>query len=119
MPLRTHSEIITALAQYRAADVKGTVETTTLEFKRCLYPLDQDKGKFDLCLHVAAMANASGGLIICGFKADKSPAEANEQATEITPVPLRLLNGPRHKDVLVQYVWPHVQVDFEFYACSP
>lgn len=47
MPLRTHSEIITALSQYRAEDIKGTVETTTLDFKRCLYPLDLDKGKFD------------------------------------------------------------------------
>jgi hypothetical protein len=118
MPLRTQSEIITALSQYRAEDIKGTVETTTLDFKRCLYPLDLGKGKFDLCLHVAAMANAAGGLIICGFKADKSPTEVHEQASEITKVPLRLLNVPQHKDVLVQHVWPHVEVGFNFFPYS-
>lgn len=115
MPLRTNSEIIRALAQYRAEDVLGTAETTTLDFKRCLYQLRSDKGKFDLCLDVAAMANASGGLIVCGFKADKSPTEVHECATQVAQVPLSQLDVPRHQHVLLQYVWPRVQVDLDFY----
>lgn len=115
MPLRTNSEIIKALSQYRAEDMLGTPETTTLDFKRCLYPLQIEKGKFDLCLDVAAMANAGGGLIVCGFRADKSPTEVHECATQIAKIPLDQLDKPRHQHVLLQYLWPRVQVDLDFY----
>lgn len=119
MPLCTNSEIIKALSQHRADDVLGTPETTTLDFKQILYPLDIDKGRFDLCLHVTAMANAAGGLIVCGFKADQAPTEVHECATKVTKVPRKLLDVPRHKDVLLQNVWPRVQVAFDFYPHSP
>jgi hypothetical protein len=119
MALRTHSEILKALAQHAPEDIVGTAESTTIDFKQCLYPLDLPKGRFDLCLHVAAMANAAGGLIICGFKADKAPTEVHECASHIMKVPRALLDVPRHKDVLIANVWPLVDVGFEFFPHSP
>lgn len=101
MPLRSRSEIIRALAEHRSADVLGTPETTTLDFKRCLYPLDKDKGKHALCSDVAAMANAAGGLLVCGFVADKAPNKVYEFASKAAPVPRTRLDVGRHKDVLL------------------
>jgi hypothetical protein len=118
MPLRNRSEIIRALAGHHFADILGTPEATTLDFKRCLYPLDTDKGKYDLCSDVAAMANADGGNLVCGFVADKAPTEVHEVASKATPVPRSRLDVSRHKDVLVRYVWPRVSVDFAWFDAA-
>jgi hypothetical protein len=115
MALRNRSEIIRTLAEYRSDDILGTPETTTLDFKRCLYPLNKDKGKYDLCSDVAAMANATGGILVCGFIADKAPNEVYEFASKAAPVPRSRLDVGRHKDILLRHVWPRVAVSFEWF----
>lgn len=118
MPLSNRSEVIRALAEHRSDDVRGTPETTTLDFKRCLYPLDNDKGKHDLCSDVVAMANAAGGILVCGFIADKAPNEVHEFASKAAPVPRSRLDVGRHKDVLLRHVWPRVVVSFEWFGLA-
>ena len=118
MTTMSRSEIIKALAQYRSGDVLGAPETTSIDFKRGLYALREDKGKHDLCTDVTAMANAAGGIIVCGFKADKLRTEVHEAASAITAVRLADLDTKRHHDVLLQYVWPHVTVGFTWHARS-
>jgi hypothetical protein len=59
MALESPAAVVKALAQCRSAEVIGTAESVSIDFKRCLYPLHTDKGKRDLCVDVAAMANAA------------------------------------------------------------
>jgi hypothetical protein len=118
MPLSSRSEIVKALTEFRHADIIGAAESVSIDFKRSLYQLDQDKGRHAFCTDVAAMANASGGILVCGFVADKQPNEVHECASAASPVPLSRLKIDSYGDVLLRYLWPHVDVKFEFYPQS-
>lgn len=56
-------KVVEALAAGRPEDLIGTAECEWLDFKRDLYHLESDKGKFELCKDVAALANSQGGLV--------------------------------------------------------
>lgn len=59
------------------------------------YDLSTDKGKFELAKDVTAFANSSGGLIVCGFKAEQRPTELYEVAEKPTPFKCRSSTAAR------------------------
>lgn len=53
---------------------KALREQADLDFKKTLYPPKNDKDKKELVKDVCAMANSSGGWIICGIDEKNSAA---------------------------------------------
>jgi hypothetical protein len=66
-------QLVSYLAVQQPYEIVGTPESEWVDFKSVPpegpYDLSTDKGKFELAKDVAAFSNASGGLIVCGFKA--------------------------------------------------
>ncbi|SCF74006.1 hypothetical protein [Streptomyces sp. Ncost-T10-10d] len=67
---------------------------------------------FELTKDVAAFANAGGGLLVCGFKANKRPSKFYEVAQKVTPFEKKVVNTDFCKDVLTEYVRPLLKVKF-------
>lgn len=55
MTVESHIDLLTALAQGAPARLIGTAESDRLDFKQAPYPLNTDKGKYDLRSDVAAL----------------------------------------------------------------
>lgn len=58
MTVHSDLDLVAALAQGTPGRLLGTAESDRLDFKQSPYPLQTDKGKYDLCSDVAALANA-------------------------------------------------------------
>jgi hypothetical protein len=78
MTVASRTEVISALSQNRAQDLMGTAENSWLDFKTTPYAVHTDKGKFELCKDVAALANAQGGLLVCGARTTPLTTEAKD-----------------------------------------
>ncbi len=77
-------------------------EDLTLEFKRELYARDE-KGKDEQAKDPAAMANASGGLILLGVDEDDQG-----RAARLLPVPLSDSERTRMVTIIVQRIAPRI-----------
>ena len=115
MTVRSDLDLVAALAQGAPGRLIGTAESDRLDFKQSPYPLGTDKGKYDLCSDVAALANAQGGLIVCGVKAKRRSEEILEAASELTPFARSLVNIETHQHVLDEYVRPLVPVELKWF----
>jgi hypothetical protein len=85
----------------------GQRECLWLDAKRQPYGLDQDRHRFELAKDVAAFANGVGGLILIG--ASTETIRSGERLAEINPIPLRLVDVQRMRDVLDRWVFPVVE----------
>jgi hypothetical protein len=115
MTVHSDLNLVAALAQGTPERLIGTAESDGLDFKQSPYPLGTDKGKYDLCSDVTALANSQGGLIVCGVKAKRRSEEILEAASELTPFPRSLVNIETHQHVLDEYVRPLLQVELEWF----
>lgn len=84
MTVHNNLGLVAALAQGTSGCLIGTAESDRLDFKQSPYPLGTDKGKYDFCSDVAALANAQGGLILCGVKTKRRSEEILVAASELT-----------------------------------
>lgn len=107
--------VIKALSSGKPDDLIGWAESSWLDFKGSPYPTD-NKGKFDICKDVAAFANAQGGLIVCGVKTTRDDNEARDIATSLHPFPRHTVKIESYKGVLSDYLWPRVDIDFQWFA---
>lgn len=98
------------LASGQPDGMLGVAECAWLDFKETPYALASDKGKFELCKDVAALANAQGGLLICGVTAQKQSNRAQEVATDLKPFPQDRADLDQHIDTLNEYLRPRVIV---------
>ena len=109
-------QLVSSLAAQRPHEILGTPESESVDFKSVPpagpYDLSTDKGKFELAKDVAAFANASGGLIVCGFKAKKKQTELHEVAEKATPFDKKVVDSTKYKDVITEYVRPLLKVEF-------
>lgn len=103
--------IVSALAQGRPEDIKGTAENAWLDFKRTPYPVQTDRGKFDLAKDVAAFANAQGGLLVCGISTIALENEAKDVADEVMPFPIDQAKVQSCRDVINRLVKPPANVN--------
>ncbi|MFK0156474.1 helix-turn-helix domain-containing protein [Streptomyces sp. NPDC090493] len=115
MPMISRTEVVSALAQSRPDDLKGTAENGWLDFKTTPYAVHTEKGKFELAKDVAAFANAQGGLLVCGARTVALTTEAKDVVEELTPFPKELAKIQNCRDVIQEYVLPPVTTNFTWY----
>ncbi|MFC7763538.1 helix-turn-helix domain-containing protein [Catellatospora bangladeshensis] len=106
--------MIKALQSGKAKDLLGQAENPWLDFKATPYPAN-DKGKFDISKDVAAFANAQGGMIVCGIKTKRDDNEARDIADSLHPFPQANVKIESYKDVLNDYLWPRVAVEYHWF----
>lgn len=108
MTVETQAGLIEALARADYEPVIATPEAHWVDFKRGPYTLDTPRGQWELAKDVAAMAEARGGLIVIGYATERHVAEWIEVASEHHPVPKRLVDPQRYRDIVAERVYPHV-----------
>ncbi|MBK3564485.1 RNA-binding domain-containing protein [Streptomyces sp. MBT62] len=111
--------IVTLLAQQRPEAIVGIPESEWVDFKGVgpagPYDLSLDSKKYELAKDVAALANAAGGLLVCGFKATRRPTDLYETVVKRNPFAKRLVNTERYKSIIADLVRPSISVEFSWY----
>ncbi len=100
MSVSSPGELLTALERKQYDAITGTLEGDDLDFKEQPYQLDEEKGKWELCKDVAALANTGGGVFAVGYSLRRGPTDIAEVADELRPVPVELINPDQYKKVL-------------------
>jgi hypothetical protein len=85
----------------------GAVECAWLEVKAQPYRLDDPSSVAELLKDVAGLANASGGLLLIGYKT--RPHAGGEMIDAIRPVPASMVDTDRCRKLLRERVSPHVR----------
>lgn len=106
VPPSSPDEVLVALEQGKPSELIGTPETAQIDFKESAYVLDAEKGKWELAKDVAGLANLSGGVLVVGVRTTKTEGKFLEVASDLRPVPVRLLDKERHHAIIRQLVRP-------------
>lgn len=115
MSIPSRLKVIEALAAGRPNDLIGMAECEWLDFKKDPYHLESDRGKFELCKDVAALANSQGGLVVCGITTVKQGNLAQETAAKCAPFPQSRADIDRYIDTTNEYLRPRVNTQFRWY----
>ncbi len=113
------TELVTALAEHRAQHLLGTAEAGWVDFKRSPYLLDTPRGKWELAKDVAAMANASGGLLVVGVGTTRPPEELEDVASKLTPFPRALARPDAMRGVLADWLVPPLHPGLKWFSSAP
>jgi hypothetical protein len=108
MSVSDGADLEQALASGEFDRLIGTEEDVWIDFKEQPYRLDRQAQKLELAKDVSGFANAQGGYIVIGVKAEASIDTRRERATAIRPVPLNLLDADRIRKVVRQLVHPPI-----------
>lgn len=113
MALASAVELVSALARGDFDAVIGTAESQWVDFKQAPYPVRDgrltDNGKWNLAKDVACFANASGGLLVFGYKTHRPANTIVEEASEHTPVPKSLVDADAYAKVISDWVYPQIR----------
>jgi hypothetical protein len=109
MPVESQGQLIRALTEEEYDRVLGTSEGFWLDFKQAPYQLDQAHERWELAKDVGAFANETGGLIVIGFRTERSPTLGIDTATAYRPVPRNLIDSVRYRSVLQTHLYPQVR----------
>jgi hypothetical protein len=101
-------DVVSALTRGVPEEMIGCPEGREIDFKRAPYLLDTPRGKWELAKDVAAYANAGGGLIVVGVRAERSEHQLAEVAAEICPVRKDLVDPNKYRDAILNGVTPQV-----------
>jgi hypothetical protein len=82
-------------------------ETQWLEAKSAPYRLDEDSEKLELAKDVAALANASGGVILLGAHVRRQAG--GDVIDRFSPIPLEMVQERRYRAVLGSRVIPAIE----------
>ncbi len=119
MHVRPADEVEQFLRDQRAADLDGTLETVTVEFKSEPYILGTPRQKQELAKDICALANASGGIVAIGLKTTKSNLHAVDVVTGANPFPREMYKAEAWLDVLTDWVYPPVSgLDAQWYPAA-
>jgi len=102
-------DVHAALVADRPAEIVGCPEGHELDFKRAPYQLHTKKGKWELAKDIAAFANAAGGLLVVGIRAERQEAQLGELAAEVRPVRKDLVDADQYRDVISSGITPAVE----------
>jgi len=97
-------EVLIALAANRWAELSGTAESDSLDFKRSPYSMSQqdpgkaERQKWELAKDVAALANAQGGLMVIGVGTQRQQHEIADLVSEIKPFSRALVDPVQYQD---------------------
>lgn len=109
MAVASMEELRVALGESSPGRLLGTLESIWVDFKSQAYLLGTDRGSWELCKDVAALANASGGCLVVGVLTEKDANDASERAHELRPVPTAMANRDQHRDKIVAGVFPPIE----------
>ncbi len=106
MALSSPDQVLAALADGMPGDLIDTPETAQIDFKESPYLLDTPKGKWELAKDVAGLANLDGGVLVVGVRTTKTEGNFLELASELRPVPGRMLDKDKHHAIIRDLVRP-------------
>ena len=107
MTVRDVAEARDALTAGMPELLAGTRECAWLDAKGQPYQLDQPRSSAELAKDVAALANASGGIIVIGLRTRRDgPAEVID---EVRPVPAEFIDRDRYRKLVRERVFPFVR----------
>jgi hypothetical protein len=119
VPVANQVELADVLARGEPERVVGTRESSWLDFKRDPHSLDSNLGKWEFLKDVVALANARGGLLVCGIKAEREPHEAAERAVSLWPFRADKVNADQLKQLVRDLVQPSAVIDLHWYEHPP
>jgi hypothetical protein len=102
----TVAEVLSSLEQGEFDELIGATEDEQLEFKGSPYHLDNDAFKLEFAKDVTALANATGGIILLGFRTRKDPDNSIEFVDECRPFDRALVDLDQYTKVLAEWICP-------------
>lgn len=113
--LRSKNELFKVLGR-NPFELMGEPETSWLEFKSALNPIDNqasgfEKHRFELAKDLTALANKDGGVILIGVETEKDATSKEDVAKKLRPVAPGLINAELIKQVIHNWVFPRLEVE--------
>jgi len=93
-------EVAALLEAGREAELVGVPESDRLDFKSQPYVLTTDKGRWELCKDVAALANIGGGELVMGVETEVPTDREEEIAAAIRPFPSGMVLIKQYRDTI-------------------
>lgn len=109
MPEQNQTDLLLALNEGKFERVLGTSEDDAIEFKDSPYQLNVARQKWELAKDVASLANSRGGVIVIGFRTERSANQLVDTVAEHRPVPKATINWDSYRDVITHQVRPTVE----------
>jgi len=107
--VRNHVDLLLALGQGAFESILGTTELEDIEFKTGPYRLQEPRQKWELAKDVAALANQRGGVIVLGYRTERSQNQLLDTVTEHRPVPKNLVSWDAYRGTVSAWVRPPVE----------
>lgn len=109
VPVTNRAELLSALRAGKFDAILGTPESDWLDFKSAPYRMDIPKGPWEYAKDVASFANAAGGLIVIGYKTEKTATDLESKAASCGLVPKALVDAKQMADTLLNLVYPEMR----------
>jgi hypothetical protein len=116
VPVSSRAALVEALVTGAPDRIFGTPESAWLDFKRDLYDLRSNSGKWEFLKDVVSLANAQGGVLLIGVKAAREAHEPAELASELWPIPRLIIDVDQLKQIARDLVQPPLVLDVRAYA---
>ncbi len=107
MTVNSQVELAEAVRAGEAHRLRGTAESSWVDFKQQPYRLSDASPRAELAKDVAALANAQGGCVVIAVQTEQRGNQ--EVAVRERPLPAALAAVKRHRDVVHQAVFPAVR----------
>lgn len=105
------AEIVALLEGRQDDELVGMEEAVWLDFKGAPYRLDERREQWELAKDVAALANATGGIIVLGVHTTRPSGSDEEIATKVSAFPESMFDPNRARDVVAAQVYPRIEID--------
>jgi hypothetical protein len=102
----TPDVVLARLREGRLEALVGSIEWAQFECKKSPYQLDRTDSKFELAKDVAAMANATGGVILIGAATELIPSGQSEVVSEIRGFSEDLVDIRQLTAILGEWLFP-------------
>ena len=108
------NEVIQILESGSLDSLIDTFETSSVEFKRQPYRLDEAQQKFELAKDVSALANSGGGIIIIGVETSRRDDSLADYASKIRPIKRSLCNLDQMRQCVAARTFPSLDIKLSF-----
>src|SRR5260370_33349391 len=115
---RSVDEILGILGKGDFDVLSGTNEDAFIEAKGSPYQLSTSGQKHELAKDVSALANAGGGIILIGFRAQKDISTSVEKIECSRPFELKLFDIKQYQPLLGDWIYPPIHcLQLVCYSC--
>ena len=102
----TTTEILALLREKRFLELIGQFESSSLECKSKPYDFSRDSSKAELAKDVSGFANAGGGLLLLGYKAETKEHYAEDEVVDFRPIPVAKVDIGQIRSILHAWLYP-------------